>query len=753
MTTGQPIRVPSDRDKYNNEFMENLKLQIKLNDQNLQANRLFINTGQLPASTQMADTRSTSEKLADIESLKKSIVSDLSAIAEPSFAYAIIQGVLSSPLNVDNSLFRYLAQNAQQLALQLSKKYKFGIAGDANDVEIIISFLEDAYNKTKSNFQSIKSYMQSNTGIPSKGNILSVNNTDGIIAELRDIEKRIDYFIKRAPQIGIRPIQPLFNIIRQILYVLPTSEQLNQIIINIENLPPGSSTEIFYTTLDILKNLPKLTSLQTLVDKLEQGYYKNDMRLITTVSENFINLFSTFLKPENQDILNHFRRQFINSANAEIRETSRVNRINEIGTINAERAARDQNLKAQRVYVINPDNDPVKIENIMNSGNNPISSIPNVKLSNSAQPVSLNPTNSGNIPDYNSEFTGASEYSDFGSADFEGLPKDRENLSINMSNASNPSKQSDETVYFGNLDNNQDREQQFADIMDHHYEEIERSPLLQGDKKIMTNYLEGTAEEFYTAQKTPQEFDINFRKFAHDYINKHHGKDDNEQAYTDLMNIHHDEIIKSPLTKNQKNYLLDYLEKTAAEYKRKNKSPGEFDYHFKEYAQDYVDTTPKAKKGRGISSDYRDFGINKINHKKLDDGILTLRRKSNTNIPDMPSKRISRKLQKIIKHISGGGVPDYNDIQNLEDTEKDYLHKLISKSNLQERLSVPAPSKDQEEKDFHQFEVMKGELMSGNDSTELVKKFKILILKLSKQNLLPKNEVNELLTDLLQLGY
>jgi hypothetical protein len=48
---------------------------------------------------------------------------------------------------------------------------------------------------------------------------------------------------------------------------------------------------------------------------------------------------------------------------------------------------------------------------------------------------------------------------------------------------------------------------------------------------------------------------------------------------------------------------------------------------------------------------------------------------------------------------------------------------------------------------------MKGEIMSGNDSKELVKKFKILILKLSKQNVLPKNEVQEILEDLLSLGY
>jgi hypothetical protein len=48
---------------------------------------------------------------------------------------------------------------------------------------------------------------------------------------------------------------------------------------------------------------------------------------------------------------------------------------------------------------------------------------------------------------------------------------------------------------------------------------------------------------------------------------------------------------------------------------------------------------------------------------------------------------------------------------------------------------------------------MKGQIMSGNDSKELVKKFKILVRKLGKQNLLPKNEVEELLDLLQDLGY
>jgi hypothetical protein len=111
----------------------------------------------------------------------------------------------------------------------------------------------------------------------------------------------------------------------------------------------------------------------------------------------------------------------------------------------------------------------------------------------------------------------------------------------------------------------------------------------------------------------------------------------------------------------------------------------------------------------------------------------------------MPSKRVSSNLQGILKTISGGGIPNYNDLGKLDEEEKNYLNKLISRSNLTDRISVPAPSKDQQEKDIHNFEVMRGQIMSGNDSQELVKKFKLLIRKLSKQGLLPKADVEGLL--------
>jgi hypothetical protein len=147
------------------------------------------------------------------------------------------------------------------------------------------------------------------------------------------------------------------------------------------------------------------------------------------------------------------------------------------------------------------------------------------------------------------------------------------------------------------------------------------------------------------------------------------------------------------------------------------------------------------------------FGINEINQKSLKNGIVTIRRNTKSNIKELPSRRVSDKLKNVVNAIIGGGVPKFNDLNGLDEDEKNYLHKIISKSELEDKLSIPAPSKDKQEKDIHQFEVLKGQLMSGNDSKELVKQFKLLALRLSKQGLLPKNEVNELFELLITLGY
>jgi hypothetical protein len=745
MTTGQPIKVPSDRNKYNNEFMESLRLQIKLNDQNLQANRLYINTGQLPASTQMADTRSTSEKLADVESLKRSIVADLSPVAEPAFAYAIINGVMNSPLNVDNSLFRYLAQNASQLANQLSKKYKFGIAGDDNDVQLLVEFLNDAYSKTKNTFQTIKGYMNSTTNLRQN----NTNMQDQIIQELT-------FFLQRLTQLEVEAIRkygpqsPIIDainegkrIISEIIFSLPNQQQMKQILSDITsesyihpfndpaiaNITPEQHYDdrVVKLVIEMIEKLPNLDQIRTLINTLEKGIRSGSINIIRQTFISLENYFNEWIirpgapRTPFQDALEQFRATFLTEANDEIEEAKRVNRISTIRQIEFQNQRNQRDAKAQRVYVINPGTDPVKIVN--------------------------GPFQQGG--------DGGSDYGLYGGyVSGSSPPQSWYAVSGYDSSQSGPSDGGSGYGSVGGYQSNQSSERSY------------NLPFAQSDSGSENTYYGPAIRSQGGSEYGPASGSFNFQDQYPDIY-----PDDLNAGYSYLFGDNpmtpnptfSDVSGKSPSSIRNPQLSYNAMKRSLQSMYRKEEG---YDILKKEYpletAQDpeFNDLRQRSssghgirKKGRGISSDYRDFGINKINHKKLDDGILTLRRKSNTNIPDMPSKRISRKLQKIIKQISGGGLPDYNDLNSLEDNEKDYLHKLISKSNLNDRLSVPAPSKDQEEKDFHQFEVMKGEIMSGNDSKELVKKFKVLILKLSKQNILPKNEVQELLQDLISLGY
>jgi hypothetical protein len=148
------------------------------------------------------------------------------------------------------------------------------------------------------------------------------------------------------------------------------------------------------------------------------------------------------------------------------------------------------------------------------------------------------------------------------------------------------------------------------------------------------------------------------------------------------------------------------------------------------------------------------FGKYLLNSHKLNkDNTFSLKHISGGNIIDIPSQRLTENLSKTIKTIIGGGNPSYNDLNKLTENEQKYLHKICQKSNIIDKLSIPTPSKDSEEKEIHRFEVMKGEISSGNDSPELIKEFKRLILKLQKNNSLPKKEVYEILEELNTLGY
>jgi len=567
MSVGIPCKTQADINKAKANYLISLNEQIDINRKNFDLNRQYTNSGTLPASTQMQDTRTTTEKLEDFELLKQSIVKDLSVVAEPSFAYAIVDGIQNSPLNIDGKLIRFMAQNAPQIADQLSKKYKFGIAGDQNDVALLVQFINTIFTDTKANMQSVVDYAKSTTNITNtKSNVLAVNDIDAIIMNLTDMIKRLRIISTNAykiPIISEQSIQKINKLTRDFIYIkklLPSQQVLNKMIETIEMLPVNSidnDTDLA-AVFSILENLPKpniiFTQLDILNKEINTKYHTPNERVIRECIDNIYSYISPLYEPSNLEILVAYYDRFLAENEEAVKRaqiTSNNQLIEDIKQANdLEREAQH----AQKVYVINPQTEPVNVRTI--------------------------------VPPPTVEAEG------------------------------------------------------------------------YGIRKRRVGRPKGSG-------------------------------------------------ICKPKEKIQ-------LEKPQV---------------------------------------YSKFGVLEINNKLLGSGIVKVRRNTKSSINDIPAKRVSSNLQNIFKSIVGGGIPKFEDLTKLDNDEKNYLNRIINKSDLQSKLSIPAPSKDQEEKDIHAFEVMKGEIMSGNDSKEMIKKFKFLTLKLMNQGLLPKTDVLALMENLTLLGY
>ena len=158
-------------------------------------------------------------------------------------------------------------------------------------------------------------------------------------------------------------------------------------------------------------------------------------------------------------------------------------------------------------------------------------------------------------------------------------------------------------------------------------------------------------------------------------------------------------------------------------------------------------------KGITPSQKYVPFGKFFIDHQRLGDNIVSLKRGNGVNVSGIPVARIGKEVGDVLRCIVGGGQPQFHQLEKLSPDEKLYLHKIAKTSKILDRISIPSPNKNDDEQDINQFEIYKGELLNGNDSQEVIKKFKILIMKMVKKDLLPKGQAKDILMDLVSLGY
>ena len=81
------------------------------------------------------------------------------------------------------------------------------------------------------------------------------------------------------------------------------------------------------------------------------------------------------------------------------------------------------------------------------------------------------------------------------------------------------------------------------------------------------------------------------------------------------------------------------------------------------------------------------------------------------------------------------------------------MNKVVKHTKINDRLLVPTPDRSKEEQDYVRFQILVGELKSGNNNPTLIRELKTILLRLKNNGRIPKREAHEILEDVLSLGF
>jgi hypothetical protein len=148
---------------------------------------------------------------------------------------------------------------------------------------------------------------------------------------------------------------------------------------------------------------------------------------------------------------------------------------------------------------------------------------------------------------------------------------------------------------------------------------------------------------------------------------------------------------------------------------------------------------------------YTQFGRYLIHHPKLKQGILQLKTPKGGAIKALPTEYLTPRLKDTMLTLVGNGSPSLEQFDRLTAEEKEKLHH-ITKHSQYEKVSIPRGHMDKEDQMVHKFTILKGELLAGNNSKQLLKEFKSMLIKFVEEGRIPKRQAHEILVELAKEG-
>lgn len=145
---------------------------------------------------------------------------------------------------------------------------------------------------------------------------------------------------------------------------------------------------------------------------------------------------------------------------------------------------------------------------------------------------------------------------------------------------------------------------------------------------------------------------------------------------------------------------------------------------------------------------YIEFGKYVLNKHELDKNFLQIKYKNLTRIMSLPKTKVSDDFGKVILRILKDKLVDYEILKTLSVEEQNLFTKVIITCGLKSELDYTAPKNEPTKDLIEQFNIIRGEIISGNDNKELLDKASIVVQQLMDIGKISNEEGNEILLEL-----
>jgi hypothetical protein len=149
--------------------------------------------------------------------------------------------------------------------------------------------------------------------------------------------------------------------------------------------------------------------------------------------------------------------------------------------------------------------------------------------------------------------------------------------------------------------------------------------------------------------------------------------------------------------------------------------------------------------------EYISIGKYKAHKTKLMGGKLQMRSNNNNQIHNLKSQNITKNIRDILLKLNKDETINFSDVDKLNTDEKDQLYMIGKKLHITQLFDIPSTLKSQEDKLKDEFQLLRGSLIAGNNNPDLLRKFKIVLLKMKNKKLISLQEYNEVLNILLEM--